>query len=74
MIPWEALQLQGYGFQVGATYYVERMKGRVVEFPILFEDRRVGQSKMSRRIVFEAFAFVMRTALLGVPDKQGRRM
>lgn len=69
-VPWESLQLQGYGFQVGAAYYVERMKGRVVEFPIIFEDRRVGQSKMSGRIVLEAFVFVVRTALLGPPDRR----
>jgi len=73
-IPWERLQLEGYGFQVGAVYYVERLGGRVAEFPIVFEDRRVGQSKMSRHIVWEAFKFVLRTAwseLVGRPDFGG---
>ena len=69
-IPWESLQLQGYGFQVGAVYYVERMGAKVAEFPILFEDRRMGTSKMSSHIVWEAFLFVLRTALLGPPDKR----
>jgi dolichol-phosphate mannosyltransferase len=68
-IPWEALQLQGYGFQVGAVYYAERMGAKVAEFPILFEDRRMGASKMSSHIVWEAFVFVLRTALLGPPHK-----
>jgi dolichol-phosphate mannosyltransferase len=62
-IPWESLHLQGYAFQVGAVYYVEHLGGQVAEFPILFEDRRVGESKMSSHIVVEAFVFVLRTAL-----------
>jgi len=64
-VPWEQIRLQGYGFQVGAVYYVERLGGRVAEFPIIFEDRRVGQSKMSSKIVVEAFAYVTRMALSG---------
>jgi dolichol-phosphate mannosyltransferase len=31
----------------------------VVEVPITFRDRRVGQSKMSRRIVIEALVVVV---------------
>jgi dolichol-phosphate mannosyltransferase len=63
MVPWEALQLEGYGFQVGAVFHVERLGGKVAEFPIIFEDRRVGQSKMSLGIVLEALLFVARTAI-----------
>lgn len=64
-VPWEEIRLQGYGFQVGAVCYVERLGGRVVEFPIVFEDRRAGHSKMSFKIVVEAFAYVVRLALSG---------
>jgi dolichol-phosphate mannosyltransferase len=64
-VPWDEIRLQGYGFQIGAVYYVERLGGKVVEFPIIFEDRRVGQSKMSFKIVVEAFAYVTRMALSG---------
>ena len=64
-VPWEEIQLQGYGFQIGAVTYVERLEGRVVEFPIAFRDRRVGESKMSLKIVIEAFSYVIRTALSG---------
>jgi dolichol-phosphate mannosyltransferase len=64
-VPWEEIQLQGYGFQVGAVYHVERLGGRVAEFPIVFKDRRVGKSKMSSKIVLEAFAYVTRMALAG---------
>jgi dolichol-phosphate mannosyltransferase len=62
-IPWEDINLQGYGFQVSAVYYVEQMGGKVVEFPIVFEDRRVGQSKMSTKIFIEAFTYVIKMAI-----------
>jgi len=64
-VPWDEIRLQGYGFQVGAVYYVERLGGRVAEFPIIFQDRRAGTSKMSSRIVVEAFTYVTRLALSG---------
>jgi len=44
----------GYGFQIELTYRAIRRGFRVVEIPIVFEDRRVGQSKMSGHIVLEA--------------------
>ncbi len=55
----EALDLdcihgQGYVFQIELTYRTLRMGGRVAEVPIVFEDRAVGQSKMSTAIVMEA--------------------
>ncbi|MCG3207997.1 MAG: Undecaprenyl-phosphate mannosyltransferase [Anaerolineae bacterium] len=64
-VPWDQMNLKGYAFQVGSVYHVEKLAGRVVEFPIIFEDRRVGKSKMSWRIVVEAFRYVVITALLG---------
>ncbi len=48
----------GYAFQIELTYRAFRRGFRIVELPIVFEDRRVGQSKMSRRIVLEAIAKV----------------
>ena len=48
----------GYAFQIELTYRAVRRGFRVVEVPILFEDRRVGRSKMSRRILLEAVAKV----------------
>ena len=55
----EAIELEtipslGYAFQVETTYRAIRAGLRVVEVPILFHDRRVGDSKMSGRIVIEA--------------------
>lgn len=50
----EAIATRGYGFQIEGTYRALRAGFRVVEVPITFVDRRVGESKMSRGIVFEA--------------------
>jgi dolichol-phosphate mannosyltransferase len=49
----------GYVFQIEMTYRASRAGARVTEIPITFVDRRMGASKMSRRIVFEAFAVVL---------------
>ena len=48
------VECTGYAFQIELTYRALRRGFRVVEVPIVFADRRVGQSKMSRRIVLEA--------------------
>jgi len=44
----------GYAFQIELTYQALRKGFRVVEVPIVFADREVGTSKMSRAIVLEA--------------------
>jgi len=48
----------GYSFQIEMKYRAHKRGMRIVETPIVFEDRRVGQSKMSRAIVLEALAKV----------------
>ena len=48
----------GYVFQIEMTYRASRAGARIGEVPITFRDRRVGQSKMSRRIVVEALLVV----------------
>ncbi len=53
-----SVECSGYAFQIELTYRALRRGFRVVEIPIVFEDRRVGCSKMSRRIVLEAIAKV----------------
>jgi dolichol-phosphate mannosyltransferase len=48
----------GYAFQIELTYRAIRRGYKVVEVPITFVDRRVGESKMSRAIVAEALWMV----------------
>ncbi len=50
----DAIAARGYGFQIEGTYRALRAGFRVVELPITFVDRRVGESKMSGAIVIEA--------------------
>ena len=50
----DAIAARGYGFQIEGTYRALRAGFRVVEIPITFVDRRVGESKMSGAIVVEA--------------------
>jgi dolichol-phosphate mannosyltransferase len=52
------VECAGYAFQIELTYRALRKGFRVVEVPIVFAERRVGRSKMSRRIVLEAVAKV----------------
>ncbi len=58
-VPAEGIRAGGYVFQIEMTYRASRLGARVVEVPILFRDRLLGQSKMSRRIIFEAFFVVL---------------
>jgi dolichol-phosphate mannosyltransferase len=59
-IPFTGIHSGGYVFQIEMTYRASRSGGRVTEVPIVFRDRRVGASKMSRRIVAEALMVVLR--------------
>jgi len=54
------MQSEGYAFQIELTYRALSLGLKVVEVPIVFADRRVGKSKMSRAIVFEAIPMVWR--------------
>ncbi len=53
----------GYAFQIELTYRALKKGYSVKEIPIVFEDRRVGQSKMSRKIFLEALAMVWKLRL-----------
>lgn len=51
----DSIQSNGYSFQIELKYKALKNNYTIVEHPIVFEDRRVGQSKMSLKIVLEAF-------------------
>jgi len=48
----------GYSFQIEMNYRAWRKNFRIKEIPIVFTDRRSGQSKMSKKIVREAIFVV----------------
>jgi dolichol-phosphate mannosyltransferase len=58
-VPFEGVRAGGYVFQIEMTYRASRLGARVAEVPIIFRDRRLGQSKMSRRIIVEALLVVI---------------
>lgn len=50
----DTIRSNGYVFQVEMAYVCQRLGYPVLEIPIFFEDRRIGQSKMSMPIKIEA--------------------
>lgn len=50
-----SVKSNGYSFQIELKYKALKKGFQGAESPIVFEDRRVGQSKMSLKIVLEAF-------------------
>lgn len=71
----EAIELEtipslGYAFQVETTYRALRAGFRVVEVPIVFRDRRVGESKMTASIVLEA---ALRVPMMRLTGRRHRR-
>jgi dolichol-phosphate mannosyltransferase len=59
----DAIKSNGYSFQIEMKYRAIQQGFRLVETPIVFVDRRVGSSKMSRKIVAEALLEVWKLRL-----------
>lgn len=59
-IPLNRIKSDGYAFQIETTFWCHRNGCRIVEIPIVFEDRHSGTSKMTKEIVREAFWLVLR--------------
>lgn len=63
-----AVRSNGYSFQIELTYRAILKGMRVREVPIVFVDRKVGHSKMSRKVFVEAVGMVWKLraeAMLG---------
>lgn len=58
----DAMKAEGYAFQIQTTVAAHRRGYSIREVPIRFKDRTRGKSKLSRRVVLEAFASVLRLA------------
>ena len=56
----QAVQSNGYAFQIEMSFRAWRKGFRIVEIPIVFVDRTQGESKMSRAIIWEAVWMVWR--------------
>ena len=56
---------EGYAFLVETTFRAQRAGLQIAEVPITFVDRREGQSKMSRKIIFESMLKPWRLRFMG---------
>ena len=54
---------QGYSFQIEINFLASVRKFKIKEIPIIFHDRTVGESKMSKKIILEAIFMVPKLAL-----------
>lgn len=59
-LDYKNVQSNGYSFQIEMKFRALKSGFKVIEVPILFEDRKAGQSKMSARILLEALYRVWR--------------
>lgn len=59
-LPLDRIFSSGYSFLIELLYLVEARGWRVAEVPIIFQDRALGQSKISRNEVFKALYTVLR--------------
>jgi dolichol-phosphate mannosyltransferase len=66
------VQARGFGFQVEMNWLCHRAGLRLVEVPIRFVDRKLGRSKMSSRIFFEALLLVWQLRLQRPPSPPRR--
>ena len=57
-LPLDKIKSDGYSFQIEMNYHCWKRRFRIKEIPIMFVDRQVGISKMSRRIIIEAMWMV----------------
>ena len=54
----DSIKSDGYSFQIEMHFWCSQLKARISEIPIIFIDRRAGDSKMSKAIVWEAVGMV----------------
>jgi dolichol-phosphate mannosyltransferase len=68
-LPLDRIRSDGYSFQIEMNYHTWKRKFRIIEMPITFTDRLVGQSKMSKRIIWEAAFLVWKLRLAAIMGK-----
>ena len=67
MLPLDSIKSDGYSFQIEMNYHCWKRGLRIKEIPIMFVDRQVGVSKMSRRIIVEAALMVWALRFKKIP-------
>ncbi len=62
-IDFDRIKSNGYGFQIELNYKVWKKGFRIKEIPIIFVDRQFGESKLSKKIMWEAMFLVWKLRL-----------
>jgi dolichol-phosphate mannosyltransferase len=70
----DAIRSNGYAFQIETVFRAWHAGFEVAEMPIVFVDRNVGSSKMSRRIVWEAIWMVWRMRFWKLTGRLGQEL
>ena len=66
-LPLDSISSDGYSFQIELNYHCWRRGLAIKEIPIMFVDRQVGVSKMSKRIIWEAMWMVWALRFRRIP-------
>lgn len=66
-LPLDRIKSDGYSFQIEMNFHCWKRGLRLKEIPIMFVDRQVGVSKMSKRIIVEAIWMVWALRLRRIP-------
>ena len=54
------MKSQGYSFQIEMNWRAWQKSFSIIEHPIIFADRTIGESKMSKKIMLEAIIVIWR--------------
>ena len=65
----DSIKSNGYSFQIEMKFKMYKMGFKISEIPIIFIDRRAGESKMSRKVVHEAYFMVWKLKLKSMFNK-----
>ena len=66
-LPLDRIKSDGYSFQIEMNVHCWKRKFSIKEIPIIFVDRQVGISKMSKRIIWEAMWMVWALRFRRIP-------
>jgi SAM-dependent methyltransferase len=69
----DAIRSEGYSFAVESIHQVAQVSRRLAEFPIHFENRAAGASKISKKEIYKAVVTIQRLALQRALPSLGRR-
>ena len=61
-----SIKSQGYSFQIEMNFWAWVLDAKIIEIPIIFVDRTIGESKMSRKIMIEAILVVLKLRFLKI--------